>query len=459
MQPLSFKNRIAFNYIISTGLLIFVVFFSIYSIVKISVYSHINDDIKSEVNKHLNEVEIKADHIGLIHSDEWKEREHNTVAVNPVFIQFYDENGKLVEKSPNLKMHTLNYYNEIADNELFDTKLVNKSIRQIQVPIFQNSVKKGYLLVAMSLEDAKMVLHNLFQILIFSYPLILFLLFIIARLIAGRSIKPISSIIKTSNIITKDNLKSRIPLPQNRDELYILSQTINNLLDRIENTIEREKQFTSDASHELRTPLTVIKGTLEVLIRKPRNQEEYLEKINFCVSEVNRLNHLVDELLLLARFENQNQSLKIEKVCLNATILDAISRYSSKIQDKKMHITTEFIKEYYVNSDAYLLSIIINNLVSNALKYSNKNTTLNIVITDKKGTIECQIIDSGIGIPKEDLQKIFNQFYRSKSIEHSGIKGTGLGLSIVKRLCSLLHIDIKITSKENTGTTVFLSFP
>jgi signal transduction histidine kinase len=459
MQPLSFKNRIAFNYIITTGLLIFVVFFSIYSIVKISVYSHINDDIKSEVNKHLNEVEIKADHIGLIHSDEWKEREHNTVAVNPVFIQFYDENGKLVEKSPNLKMHTLMYYPEITDNELFDTKLVNKSIRQIQVPIFQNSVKKGYLLVAMSLEDAKMVLHNLFQILIFSYPLILFLLFIIARLIAGRSIKPISSIIKTSNIITKDNLKSRIPLPQNRDELYILSQTINNLLDRIENTIEREKQFTSDASHELRTPLTVIKGTLEVLIRKPRNQEEYLEKINFCVSEVNRLNHLVDELLLLARFENQNQSLKIEKVCLNATILDAISRYSSKIQDKKIHITTEFIKEYYVNSDAYLLSIIINNLVSNALKYSNKNTTLNIVLTDKKEVIECQIIDSGIGIPEEDLQKIFNQFYRSKSIEHSGIKGTGLGLSIVKRLCTLLHIDIKITSKENTGTTVFLSFP
>lgn len=411
------------------------------------------------MSKHLTEIEIKDDYIGLIHNDEWREREHNSVAVNPVFIQFYDKIGKLAEKSPNLKIHTLIFNSTIGDNVFFDTQLDNKSIRQIQVPIFQNSVKKGYLLVAMSLEDAKMVLHNLFQILIFSYPLILFLLFIIARLIAGRSIKPISSIIKTSNIITKDNLKSRIPLPQNRDELYILSQTINNLLDRIENTIEREKQFTSDASHELRTPLTVIKGTLEVLIRKPRNQEEYLEKINFCVSEVNRLNHLVDELLLLARFENQNQSLKIEKVCLNATILDAISRYSSQIQEKKIHITTEFIKEYYVNSDAYLLSIIINNLVSNALKYSNKNTTLNIVLTDKKEGIECQIIDSGIGIPEEDLKKIFNQFYRSKSIEHSGIKGTGLGLSIVKRLSTLLHIDIKIISKENTGTTVFLSFP
>jgi signal transduction histidine kinase len=284
-------------------------------------------------------------------------------------------------------------------------------------------------------------------------------LFVIARLITGRSIKPISSIIETSNIITKDNLKSRIPLPQNRDELYTLSQTINNLLDRIENTIEREKQFTSDASHELRTPLTVIKGTLEVLIRKPRNQEEYQEKINFCVSEVNRLNHLVDQLLLLARFENQNKSLKIEKICLNAIILDSISRYSSIIQSKKIHISTAFIKEYYVENDGYLLSIIINNLVSNALKYSNENANLKIVITDENGIVECHIIDSGIGIPTEDLQKIFDQFYRSNSIEHTRIKGSGLGLSIVKRLCALLHIDIKITSKENIGTTAFLSFP
>lgn len=458
MRPFSFKNRIAFYYIITTGLLISVVFFFIYSIVKISVYSHINDDIKSEVNKHLTEIEIKDNHIGLIHDDEWREREHNSVAVNPVFIQFYDEKGHLAEKSPNLKIYTLNFNRNIGDNEFFDTQLVNKSIRQIQVPIFQNNVKKGYLLVAMSLEDAKMVLHNLFQILIFSYPLILLVLFVIARLIAGRSIKPINSIIKTSNIITKDNLKSRIPLPQNRDELYILSQTINNLLDRIENTIEREKQFTSDASHELRTPLTVIKGTLEVLIRKPRNQEEYQEKINFCVSEVNRLNHLVDQLLLLARFENQNKSLKIEKLCLNAVILDTISRYSSSIQAKKIQIITDFTKEYYVENDAYLVSIIINNLVSNALKYSNENANLNIVLTDENKNTECLIIDSGIGIPAEDLQKIFDQFYRSKAIELTGIKGSGLGLSIVKRLCALLHIDIKITSKENIGTTVFLSF-
>jgi signal transduction histidine kinase len=229
-------------------------------------------------------------------------------------------------------------------------------------------------------------------------------------------------------------------------------------LDRIETAVEREKQFTSDASHELRTPLTVIKGTLEVLIRKPRNHQEYEEKINFCVTEVNRLNHLVDQLLLLARFENQNQSLKIEKVHLNALILDTLSRYSNTIQSKNILVSTEFPKEYYVSSDSYLLSIIINNLVANALKYSNEKATLTIIITDTNNIIECHIIDSGIGIPSADLSKIFNQFYRSKSNEHPEIKGTGLGLSIVRRLCTLLNVEIAISSEEHIGTKVILSF-
>ena len=458
MQPLSFKNRIAFNYIITTGLLIFVVFFSIYSIVKISVYSHINEDIKAEVNKHLTEVEIDDEHIGLIHDDEWREREHNAVAVNPVFVQFYDNKGNIAEKSPNLKIHTLIFNRNIGNNEFFDTELVTKSIRQIQVPIYKNSTKKGYLLVAMSLEDAKMVLHNLSKILIFSFPLILLVLFLIARLIAGRSIKPINSIINTSNIITKDNLKARISLPQNRDELYTLSQTINNLLDRIENAVEREKQFTSDASHELRTPLTVLKGTLEVLIRKPRTQSEYEDKIKYGISEVNRLNNLVDQLLLLARFENQMKTVKIEKVHLNSLILDVLTRYSLKMNAKKISVNHLFSKEYYVESDNYLVSIIISNIISNAIKYSNENGSISVSLSQNETATICTISDKGIGITKEDLDKIMNPFFRSNPTQHPDIKGSGLGLSIVKRLSGLLKIQFEIQSEINTGTTVSLSF-
>ncbi|MEL1240243.1 sensor histidine kinase [Flavobacterium flavipallidum] len=459
MKKLSFKNRLAFHYIITTALLIFVVFFTIYSIVKFSVYNHLNNDILKEVENHLNEIEVQDNNYRLIHLTEWNEREHNTLDVNPVFIEFLDSQKKIKGKSPNLKNESLHFNSEIENNQLFDSKLLQNKIRQIQVPIYNKTKIVGYIIIAMSLEDASIVLHNLSQTLIIVYPLILLLLFFIARFIAGRSIKPITSIIETADVISKDNLKSRIELPQTKDELYVLSQTINNLLNRIETVVEREKQFTSDASHELRTPLTVIKGTLEVLIRKPRTQEEYQEKINYCVTEVNRLNNLVDQLLMLARFEDQNQSLKKENLVLNAVIFEVLSRFSTVINAKNIKIITDFDKEFTIVSDQYLLAVILNNLISNALKYSNPNDVLTIRLSQENNKVQCHIIDTGIGIATADLQNIFHQFFRSNATNHPEIKGTGLGLSIVKKLTSLLGIEIEVSSQENLGTHIILSIP
>lgn len=455
MQQLSFKNRIASLYIITTALLIAVVFFVIYFSVSYSVYSHVNDDIQSESSKHMTEIEISGNNFHLIHKEEWMEREHNTINVNPVFVQFIDENQQLVEKSPNLKKN-LQFNSEIPSNQLFDYQLEGKTIRQIQLPIYQGKTIIGYILVAMSLENSFMVLNDLLEVLLIAYPTILGILFLIARLIAGRSIRPISTIINTSNIITKDNLKSRIELPKKKDELYVLSKTINNLLDRLETAIEREKQFTSDASHELRTPLTVIKGTLEVLIRKPRATQEYEDKINFCVTEVDRLNYLVDQLLLLARYENEKQSMTIETVYLNGVLEGAIARQLKVIKYKKIKIIPLFEEGFYSATDSHLFSIIIENLISNALKYSKENGKITIQLKNIGQKIECNISDSGIGIPKEDLEKVFQPFFRSNAMHHPEIKGIGIGLSIVQRLCSLLSIEVKIQSKVGIGTSITL---
>lgn len=458
MIQLSFKNRIALNYIITTGLLIFVVFFTIYSIIKHSVYSHIDEGINVEIQNHLKEIREVNGVVILVDKEEWEEREHNTVDINPVFVQFLDTNKRIVEKSPNLKKEALVFHDSIENFKLFDTKIGNDIIRQVQVPIFIKSKKIGYLIIGMSLTNSRLVLNNLFDIMCLAFPVVLLLLFFIARFFAGRSIKPINEITSTSKMITRDNLKIRIPLPKTKDELYTLSKTINNLLDRIEDAIEREKQFTSDASHELRTPLTVIKGTLEVLIRRPRNNNEYEEKINFCIAEVDHLNTLVDQLLLMARFENNKADLKYEPVYLNAIILDVLTLNSEKINRKKINIKFSAQRDYYIQSDTYLIATILRNIISNSLKYTNQEGEVLILIEEHNGITICKISDNGIGIAKEDLKAIFNPFFRSDSSGHPEIKGTGLGLSIVKRLSELLHITFEIESKIGQGTTVSLSF-
>jgi len=457
MFSFSFKNRIAFNYIVSSSILIAIVFIFIFTIVKYSVNQHVNEEIQEELYKHLDDVSTDSNDTYLIQVDQWRAREHNSFSVNPVFVEFYDTNKLLIDKSPNLKNSNINLLDNSKNDKFIDTKLNGIPIRQIQTPIVNKNKIVGYLVVAMSLEDLEIV-QILKNILLITYPLILILLYLFARFFAGRSIIPVSTIIETSGKITKDNLKTRIPLPNNKDELFALSQTINNLLDRVENAIEREKQFTSDASHELRTPLAVIKGTMEVLIRKPRNQQEYEEKIQFCISEVDRLNHMVDQLLLLARFENQKQNIKRESIYLNALILDNLTRFSEKIENKKLKVITSFDEDYYIESDNYLVSIIVSNLISNAIKYSNNETEINIKLLNENGNIVFSISDNGIGIVPEDIEKIFTSFYRSNVANHTQIKGTGLGLSIVKRLCDLLKIEITLTSEIDKGTTFVIRF-
>lgn len=443
-------------YIISTGLLISLVFLMIYQIVSYSVHKHIDDYINEEVIEHLEEIKIDQNNAYLIQVDQWRETKNNEVNVNAVFVQFFDVNNQLIDKSPNLKNLSLQLYNYKFDNQYVDTYLNGKPIRQIQVPILDNKKIVGRIFIAISLDEAILILTNLKNIFYVSFPVILILLFFIARFIAGRSIKPVIMITETSSRITKDNLKERMILPQYKDELFALSKTINDLLDSIENAVAREKQFTSAASHELRTPLAVLKGTLEVLTRKPRTQSEYEEKINYCITEVDRLNHLVDELLLLTRFEDQKQNIKYENVYLNALVLDVLTMYSAIINNKNITVETNFYDDFYIDSDTYLISIIISNIVSNAVKYSNNEGTINIELLSKNDTFVLTISDNGIGIVEEDFGKIFDPFYRSKATHHPEIKGTGLGLSIVKRLCDLLNIQFKIAPNLDKGITFTL---
>ncbi len=456
MNSLSLKNRIAFHYIISTALLVFVVFIIIYSIVSFTVYKNVNENINFEAAEYQEKIHFVNDQPKLLDKSEWIKQEHNEVAVNPVFLVLSDSKGKIIEKSENLKNENLKI--ETNSNSIITTDVLmsGKMLRQKQVPLYSNKKIKGYLLVAVSQQEAITILNNLFNILSLSYPITLILLFFVARIITARSIKPILNIIETTGKISQEDLNFRIELPKKKDELQLLSQTINELLDRIQNAVEREKQLTSDASHELRTPLAVIKGTLEVLIRKPRNQTEYLEKIDFCIKEVDRLNNLVSELLLLARFENQKQNIQREDISLNAIILDELSRYSDKIKNKQIVVKHNFTKDYIIKSDQYLISIIFGNLISNALKYSNQKGEISINLHNENSLVIVSIIDNGIGIMKDNINKVFDPFFRSFPNNHPEIKGTGLGLSIVKRVCILLDINVIIESEENIGTKVIL---
>lgn len=419
------------------------------------MYNDIDRDLQAEIVNLSQQISFENNVFRISNLEEWEEREHSSLGINPIFIELVLKDGSSIDKSPNLGAYSLTVNTPSEKQIFYDTTLNGNNIRQVQFPVFHNNNLQGYVLIAMYLQDATTVLFTLAEILFFSYFLILLALYYVTRWIVAKSIYPITAIIDTASVISKDNLNTRIALPARKDELHKLAETINSLLERIERAVEREKQFTADASHELRTPLAVVKGTLEVLIRKPRLQNEYENKINFCIAEVNRMNFLVDELLLLARFENQKSELKRVSSSLNILILEVLSQNATDIKSKKLHISTVLENECYVETDPYLFSIALQNLISNAIKYSHDCGTIEIKLQQLDSQIVLSIKDYGVGIKQEDIDKIFNPFYRSDAAKHPDIKGTGLGLSIVSRLSAILRFTLEITT-EKQGTLVTL---
>lgn len=457
MREMSYRNRIARNYIAATATLFALVFILIYLVVHAAVYSHLDNQLKQVADKHANEVFIDNGRITFINRDEWEEREHREVEVNPVFIEVHGLDGALMDRSPNLKADELEFSMNIKDNVPFNTFLNKKPIRQIKVEIERKGETFGYISAAVPVEGYFIVLNTLRNILLASFSFSMLLLFLVARYLAGKSIQPVQSIIVSTQLIQHDNLNERITVPVNRDELFHLASSINDLLTRIESSMKREKQFTADAAHQLKTPLAIMKGTFEVLIRKPRDNAEYIAKINAGIIEIDRMSKMVDQLLLLARVDSKQHPAQSTELSLVELIDNVIQRISKAITTKGISVIFEPESDFQVISDPFLLDLIIENLLSNALKYSQNGQLIEIGLEHDELETFISIKDEGIGIRNEELQKIFNPFYRADAIEHPGIKGHGLGLSIVKRACKLALIDVNIKSEVGNGTTITLS--
>ncbi len=451
-MKLNFKTRIALNYFFATGIVVAVVFAVVFISLKATIYESLDSDLNYESEIHLEELDLE--NMVFSNREEWEEREHEEVEVNPVFVQIINSEGKITDKSPNLNADRLQFFPEKEDHLHFNTVFNNRLIRQVQEPVKVNGKLSGYIITAMSFEASQKIIDQLWVILLISYPIIVIVLFFISRFLAGRSIAPIQNITAITEKINQNNLQERVSLPENKDELYKLSASINSLLKRIEEALDRERQFTSDASHELRTPLANLRGNLEVLIRKVRSPEEYELKINNALKEIDRLSKMVEQLLFLARFDKQKTT--AEKADLIILLDEALQRNKHQISARNLKI--EFTNQLEKSAEVpkYYTSIIIENLLSNAIKYSFKDETIKISVEEKPSAIQLKITNYGEAIALEDQAKIFKPFYRTQNTKNLKINGTGLGLSIVKKAAEAINATIEIKSKPTQGTGVLV---
>ena len=465
---MSLRNRIAIYYTIATSLLIAVIFSGILFLVYRAVSSHNDDALMYEVSETIGNLKLKDQYFrNLAHSNQFdddsedykKKIKQTNFDINLEFIQLVNPQGKVLNKSENLSTRTLLFKSGKSDTIYFNGMVEGSMLRHVQVPLAgPDGITKGYLIVAHSLMNALAFVRELQFIFLLSFPVIVVTLFVLTRFIAGESIKPIDDVIKTAEKITKTNLNQRIPLPLHQDELHRLSATINDLLDRLQDAFQREQQFTADASHELSTPLASVKGTLEVLIRKPREIEHYEARVRHCLLELSRMSRIIDKLLVLALYEGDKISPNIEEIILPQLIGDVAARMLVVADEKEISVSMGCSDNEQVSADHAMLEMMFENILSNAIKYSPSGSAITITVDHIGQDIICSITDQGIGIPEKNISKIFDRFYRVDESRNSKTGGVGVGLSIVKKLADLQQIAIAVESKPNIGTKFMLTF-
>lgn len=453
----SYRDRIARRFTWVTALIILLVFVVIYLVVNVSVIENIDRELSLETQEHVEQISIVDGEIRFTYRDEWLEMEHSQIQLNPIFIEIVDLKGKTMDRSPNLgENHLIFDPIFLQEKETKTLKVGIQEVRQVQIPLNYEGKPQGYLLVATSFQESRELLTNLRNVLLILYPGILISLFFAMRILAGRSIEPIRKIILKTNQITQSNLNERVPETEQNDEIGQLTRAINSLLGRLEQTLIREKQFTSDASHELRTPLAVLRGTLEVLIRKPRTSEEYIEKIQTALKSIDRMSIMIDQLLALARVSKSKYSI-LDEVELH-TFTEEIADQAKKETGRFIRFHSYLKDPLFVRVNENSLTMILNNLIQNAVKYSELDTEIELAVGIHQSQPFISVEDHGRGISKDGLEKIFDSFYREPDVIEQVIPGTGLGLALVKKLALETGIRIDVSSEKGSGTSFRLFF-
>ena len=429
---------------------------------KIAVYSELYDNLPLEFNPQFDGKKVtyrkpfdpgEESYLYLV---EIKTVQENRVPLNTVSSQYdivdesvgYDlkqeiEKNKITENTNMGKIITLS-----DDNKYFVFKLsreIKNNILNIYVLKNVNQVSEIY--------DRLNTLSIIFICIGVAIAIIM------SIILGQKIVRPIKNIIRTAEKITTDDLNQRIEEPKQDDELKTLTQIINQMLDRLENSFENQTKFVSDASHELRTPLAIIKGYAEIIKKRRFSDEEIFEEsIDSIINETENMKNLVQKLLFLAKGE-------ITKINTNFQIIEMKEfvqqiHTDTEVSSKSHKFYLEKNEEYKVEADVTLLQQAIRALIENAIKYSEENTNIYIesIIKDEKNGI-VSIRDEGVGISEEDTKRIFDRFYRVDDSRTKATGGTGLGLAIVKRIVEIHKGEIEILSELGKGTKISIILP
>jgi heavy metal sensor kinase len=336
-----------------------------------------------------------------------------------------------------------------------------RRLRLLSYPLVADGHLTGVAQVGQELGPLYQTTEELRLIFLVVGPFAIFWLCLGCWLLAERMLAPIIEVTGAAQRITADNLSQRLPLGNHPDELSQMVGSLNQMLDRLEKSFRRVRQFSGDASHELRTPLTILRGETEVTLRWAKTPEEFRDMLRSNMEEIDRMERIIESLLTLAKSEVGELSLEMKELSVSDLVQELYlqTRILCESKNIKVKMVLEVEEEIRIRGDELRLRQMLLNLISNGVKYTSAEGSLEIVLAREGGFARIGIVDSGIGIDAEHLPHIFDRFYRIDKARNRMDGGTGLGLAIVKWIAEAHGGSISVTSEINKGSSFSVLLP
>lgn len=375
-----------------------------------------------------------------------------------LILQVVDLQGRVVARSPNLGRELLPWV-EPGQYAPVTLPLPNWHSPHWLVygyPLVVRGAPLGTIQVAITMQAVEMAARRLLFIEITGLLVGASLALVLGYWLAGRALAPVAKLTATVCGLQPSDLDSRVD-ESSPDEIGRLGKTFNDLLDRIETAFDAQQRFVSDASHELRSPLTAIRGHVQLLQKRGRDNPELLERgLDTVLKEADRLSRLVDDLLLLARGQGMGQTMA-PPVDLLPVIKEMIGNYQPLHPNLRLGPLPVVPLTVAIDPDRFRQILL--NLLTNALRYTPADKAVTVSWSQEGQRGELSVQDEGCGIPAEHLPHIFERFYRIDGARERSRGGTGLGLAIVNTLAQVTGGEIAVTSTVGQGTRFTVSWP
>jgi heavy metal sensor kinase len=302
-------------------------------------------------------------------------------------------------------------------------------------------------------------LGEVLMVLALGFPLVVAMAALGGYVLARRALTPIDHLASEARRISADRLHERLTVPNSRDEIGRLAGVINDTLARLESSFDQLRRFTADASHELRTPLAVIRGIGETGLQRERTASDYKEAIGSMLEEVDRLTTLVDTLLRLSHGDAGTVKLAKTAVDFGQLTRDVVSSLAILAEERGQRLDIEAASGLSVMADRLVLREAITNVVDNAIKYSPRDSCINVRVDAHGKRVILSVTDSGPGIPAEYRDRIFDRFFRIDEARSRELGGSGLGLAIARWAVAANGGQITVDASPNGGSVFRIVLP